>query len=87
MTKTNNTLQDIASLLLEHSIDQREQLLFEELDRVTIYRSNCWEILAEIQPTDFACNMSGGWHKTPEHLVWSLLHDRFITDYGILLTE
>ena len=87
MTQTNNILQDIAALLLEHSPEMREDILHEELDRVTIYRSNCWAILCEIQHSTFELADLGTTAKTPEELTWWLLYQRFITEYGILLTE
>ena len=83
----SNTLQDIATLLLAHSVELREQLLHEELDRVTIYRSHCWDILTELQPTNFDCPMTGGWARNPEQLVWGHLYELFYEQYGILLTE
>jgi len=85
MTRTNNTLQDIANLLLEHPVEQREDLLHEELDRVTIYRYNCWEILNEIQPQHFELEGLGTTATTPEQLTWWCLYERFMNEFGILL--
>jgi hypothetical protein len=81
----NNTLQDIATLLLEHPVNQREDLLFEELERAVIYTSNCWDIINEYRPSDFYDDEIGEFFATPEQLAWKILHDRFMTDYGILL--
>jgi len=85
MTRTNNTLQDIANLLLEHSVEHREDLLIEELNRVTIYRSNCWDIINELRPSSFYCSRIGEANTSPEALAWSILYDRFLNEYGILL--
>lgn len=81
----SNTLQDIATLLLEHPVDQREDLLFEELDRATMYYHACWAILDEERPTSFLIEGIGEHATGPDQLAWSILYDRFITDYGILL--
>lgn len=81
----SNTLQDIATLLLEHSVELREELLFEELERATIYTHNCWEILNEERPSDFLIEELGEYPKTPAQLAWWILYERFSIEYGILL--
>jgi hypothetical protein len=80
-----DTLNEIAELLLKHSIDVREDLLFEELNRATIYSANCWDIINEVRPRNFFCPLLGEANTTPEQLAWSILYERFIDDYGILL--
>ena len=81
----NNTLQDIATLLLEHSVEHREELLFEELDRATMYYHACWAILDEERPTSFFIDGIGQHATGPDNLAWSILYDRFMLEYGILL--
>jgi hypothetical protein len=80
-----NTLQDIATLLLEHPVNTREHLLFEELERAVIYTSNCWDIINDDRPSDFYDEEMGEFLNTPEQLAWKILYDRFMNDYGILL--
>jgi hypothetical protein len=85
MTRTNNTLQDIANLLLEHSVEHREDLLLEELDRATIYYHNCWEIINEVRPTSFMVEGIGDYATGPDSLAWAILYERFMAEFGILL--
>ena len=78
-------LEDIANLLLEHDKEQREDILYEELNRVTIYRALCWDIINEVRPTDFYCPLLREANTTPQALAWSILYDRFINEYSTLI--
>jgi hypothetical protein len=82
---TRELLEDIANLLLEHEQEQREDLLFEELDRACIYRSNCWDIINEVRPVDFYNDTTGEHATSPEQLAWSILYERFLNDYSTLI--
>jgi hypothetical protein len=81
----NLELQDIANLLLEHEQEQREQILFEELDRACIYRSNCWDIINEERPIDFYNDTTGENATTPEQLAWAILYEKFMDEYSTLI--
>jgi hypothetical protein len=76
---------DIAILLLEHEQEQREQILFEELDRACIYRSNCWDIINEERPFDFYNETTGENATTPEQLAWAILYEKFMDEYSTLI--
>jgi hypothetical protein len=82
---TRELLEDIANLLLEHEQEQRETILFEELERLCIYRSNCWDIINEERPTDFFIEEIGKYAYKPEMLAWNILYNRFMTDYSTLI--
>ena len=78
-------LEDIANLLLEFEQENREDILFEELNRATIYTSNCWDIINEARPFSFF-NYTIGKHVTsPEQLAWAILYERFLNDYSTLI--
>jgi hypothetical protein len=78
-------LEDIANLLLEHEQEQREDILHQELDRATIYRSNCWDIINEVRPVDFYNNQTGDVNTTPEALAWLILYNQFLNEYSTLI--
>ena len=81
----NSVLQDVANLLLEHEQEQRETILFEELDRLIIYRSNCWDIINEERPIDFYNDTTGENATTPEQLAWAILYEKFMDEYSTLI--
>jgi len=78
-------LEDIANLLLEHEQDQREDILFEELDRACIYTHNVWEILNEERPINFFNDATGEHCETPYQLAWVVLYEKFMEDYSTLI--
>lgn len=78
-------LEDIAGLLLEHEQEQRENILFEELERACIYRSNCWDIINEERPFDFYNETTGEHAQTPEQLAWAILYEKFMDEYSTLI--
>ena len=78
-------LEDIANLLLEYEQEQREQILFEELDRACIYTANCWDIINEERPVDFYNDETGEHHETPEQLAWAILYGKFMDEYSTLI--
>lgn len=82
---TRELLEDIANLLLEHEQEQREEILFEELNRATIYRASCWDIINEARPVSFYCPLLGEANTTPEALAWSILYNQFLNDYSTLI--
>lgn len=78
-------LEDIAETLLEYQQEQREEILFEELDRACIYRSDCWDIINEERPFDFMMEQIGEHAKTPEQLAWAILYAKFMDEYSTLI--
>lgn len=78
-------LEDIANLLLEHEQEQRETILFEELERATIYRASCYDIINEGRPTDFFIDEIGNFSYKPEMLAWNILYNRFMANYSTLI--
>lgn len=78
-------LEDIANLLLEHEQEQREDILFEELYRLSIYRYNCWDIINEARPVNFYNEEIGEYSKTPEQLAWAILYAKFMEEYSTLI--
>lgn len=78
-------LEDIANLLLEHEQEQREDILFEELDRACIYTTNCWDIIREERPSDFVMEYLGEYAKTPAQLAYSILYAKFMDEYSTLI--
>ena len=78
-------LEDIATLLLEHEQEQREDILFEELDRACIYTYACWDIIGEECPSDFFIDDLGEYAQNPAQLAYSILYARFMNDYSTLI--
>lgn len=78
-------LEDIATLLLEHEQEQRENILFEELDRACIYTHNVWEILNEERPINFFNEVTGEYCETPYQLAWVVLYEKFMNEYSTLI--
>jgi hypothetical protein len=78
-------LEDIANLLLEHEQEQRETILFEQIENLCIYRSNCWDIINEERPVDFYNEDIGEHAQTPEQLAWSILYAKFMDEYSTLI--
>ena len=82
---TREILEDIATLLLEHEQEQREDILFEELDRACIYTYACWDIIGEECPADFFIDDLGEYAQNPAQLAYSILYARFMNDYSNLI--
>jgi len=78
-------LEDIANLLLHHEQENREDILYEELNRVLMYKANCWDIINEARPLNFYCPLLGEFNKTPEQLAWTILYNQFLNDYSTLI--
>lgn len=78
-------LEDIAQTLLEFEQQDRGDILIEELNRLTIYTYNCWEIINEVRPSSFYCPLLGEANTTPEQLAWSILYDKFLNEYSTLI--
>ena len=84
-TNIREMLEDIATLLLEHEQDQRETILFEELDRLCIYTYCCYAIIFEAQPPTFYNDETGEHAQTPEQLAYWILYDEFMMLYSKLI--
>lgn len=78
-------LEDIAELLLEHEQEQREDILFEELDRACIYTHNVWDILNEERPINFYNEETGEPCNNPYQLAWAILYAKFMDEYSTLI--
>lgn len=86
MEKINSIIEEIAETLKEYPIENREQILFEEIEREIIYYSNVWDILNEARPTTFEVELVG-YVKTPEQLAWSVLYEQFLNRFETLIFE
>ena len=78
-------LEDIATLLLEHEQEQREEILFQELDRLCIYTYSCYAIIFEAQPPTFYNDDLGEYAQTPAQLAYWILYDEFMALYSNLI--
>lgn len=84
-TNIREMLEDIATLLLEHEQEQREEILFQELDRLCIYNYSCYAIIFEAQPSTFYNDDLGEYAQTPNQLAYWILYDEFMNLYSNLI--
>ena len=78
-------LEDIATTLLEFQQEEREDILFEELDRACIYAYPVWGILNEERPSHFFNDETGEHCETPYQLAYSILYTKFMDEYATLI--
>ena len=82
---TREILEDIANLLLEHEQEQREDILFQEIDRACIYTYACWDIIGEECPSDFYIDDLGEYAQNPAQLAYSILYAKFMEEYSTII--
>lgn len=85
METINRLTEEIATTLNSYSIEDREQILYEELDRAVIYYSTQNQIIYEHGPTSYFIGELGEYAKTPEELAWWILYTRFYDRFTDLM--
>lgn len=85
MKTIQDRIEEIAKELNNYLKEDREQILYEELDRAVIYYSTQNQIIFEHAPTSYFIGELGEYAQTPEELAWWILYTRFYDRFDYLM--